>query len=307
MKTKTLGVLVLMLAPAGLTYVAGFTSAAHYVGLGSVLALQLGVLARPVAAFAVLIPAVYGAAAIAAQSTDGVVALIVAAAAAVGAASSQGLHRGLVALLAAALLGSFEPAGTDAVGARMACLLAGSSYGFLLAVTVLRRVTLGAPQLHPQAALGYAVLLAVLTPVAWFAARFAAFADPWWLPLVIVVVSEPLQDGSTSHALVRIALAATAAMVLILLTDSAAAPEMRSLMLVGALFLALSAGKRRPTLSAVLIVPVLVLMSSHGAAYATSLDFLRATLPAFAAVVAVSMLAHWLLWTLRHGSGRVAA
>lgn len=307
MTTKTLGVLILLLAPAGLTYVTGFSEAAHYVGLGSVLALQLGVLARPVAAFAILIPAVYGAAAITALSTDGVVALIVAAAAAVGAASSQGLHRGLVALLAAALLGSFEPAGTGAVGARMGWLLAGSSYGFLLAVTVLRRVSLGAPRLHPQAALGYAVLLAVLTLVAWFAARFAAFAHPWWLPLAMVVVSEPLQDGSTRHALARIALAATAAMVLVMFTDSADAPAIRALLLVAALFLALSAGKRRPTLSAVLIVPVLVLMSSHGAVYETPLDFLRAALPAFASVVAVSALAHWLLWTLRHGSGRVAA
>lgn len=304
---KTLGVLFLLLAPAGVAYLAGLSEPAHYIGLGSMLALQLSVLARPVAAFAILIPVVYGAAAVTAESTDGVVALIVAIAAAVGAASSQGLHRGLVALLAAALLGSFEPAGTGDVAARMAYLLAGGSYGFLLSMTVLRRVNLRSPHLHPQAALGYAVLLAVLVLVAWFAARLAGFAHPWWLPLLVVVVSEPLQEGSTRQALARFALAATAAMVLILLTEGADAPAIRALLLAAALFFTLSAGSRRPALSAVLIVPTLVLMSSHVAIHETALEFLGAALPAFVAVLAVAALGHWLLWTLRRGSGHVAA
>jgi hypothetical protein len=307
MTTKPLGALFLLLAPAGMTYLAGFSEAAHYVALGSVLSLQLGVLARPVAAFAVLIPVVYGAAAVTAQSTDGVVALIVAIAAAVGAASAQGLHRGLIALLAAALLGSFEPAGTGEVSVRMGYLLAGCAYAFVLSVTVLRHTTLAAPHLQPPVALGYAVLLSVLTLVAWFAARFTPLAHAWWLPLVMVVVSEPMQDGPARRALARIALAATAAMVLILLIEGADAPAFRALLLAGALFLVLAAGERRPALSAVLIVPVLVLMSSHTAAHQTPQEFLRAALPAFLPVIATSALAHWLLWTLRRGPGRVAA
>ena len=307
MTTRTLGVLILLLGPAATAYLMGFNEAAHYLGLGAMLAVQLSVLARPVAAFAVLLPVVYAAAAITAQSTDGVVALNVAIAAAVGAASSQGLHRGLVALLAAALIGSFEPASTGDVMARAGFLLAGSSYGFLLAVTVLRRVTLGAPHLHPQSALGYAVLLAILTLVAWFAARLAGFAHPWWLPLLVVAISEPLRVGTARQSLVRSVLAATAALALVLVIDSAAAPAVRAVMLAVALFATLSAGSRRPALSAVLIVPGLVLVSSHAAIHETPLDFLQSTLPAFVPVMAVSALGHWLFWTLRPGAGRVAA
>lgn len=306
MTTRTLGVLILLLGPAAAAYLMGFNEAAHYLGLGAVLALQLSVLARPVAAFAVLLPVVYAAAAITAQSTDGVVALIVAIAAAVGAASSQGLHRGLVALLAAALIGSFEPAATSDIVSRAGFLLAGSSYGFLLAVTVLRRVTLGAPHLHPQAALGYAVLLAVLALAAWFAARLAGFAHPWWLPLLVIAASDPLQSGSTRQSLLRSVLAATAALSIILVTDRVDVPAVRALLLVGLLFVTLSAGSRRPALFAVPMVPVLVLLSSHTAIHETTLDFLQSTLPAFVPVMAASALGHWLFWTLRPGAGRVA-
>lgn len=306
MTTKTLGVLILLLAPAAIVYLAGFNEAAHYIGLGAVLALQLGVLARPVAAFAVLLPMVYAAAAITAQSTDGVVALIVAIAAAVGAASSQGLHRGLIALLAAALLGSFEPAAGGDVIERAGYLLAGSSYGFLLAVTVLRGLHLEAQHLHPQSALGYAVLLAVLTLAAWFAAGLTGLAHPWWLPLVVVAVSDPVQQGTTRQALLRSVLGATAALFLILVIDSVAAPPLRGVLLLGALFVALSAGARRPGLFAVLLVPVLILLANHAAIHETPLDFLRAALPVFMPVLAVSALGHWLFWMLRSSSGRVA-
>jgi hypothetical protein len=307
MITKTLGVLILLLAPAGLVYAFGYREAAHYVGLGAILALQLGVLARPVAGFSVLLPITYAAAAVTAQSTDGVVALIVAVAAAIGAASSQGLHRGLVALLAAALLGSFEPAASRDVVVRAALLLAGCSYGFLLAVTVLRHVTPEVPRVQPQAALGYAVLLALLTLVAWFAARFATLADPWWLPLLVVAVSEPATGGSTRAALARSVFAATAVMVLVLVIDRLEAPALRAALLVATLFLALLAGQRRPALFGALVVPVLVLMSSHAVLHATPLEALRATLPFFLPVVALSALGHWLFWTLRSGAGRVAA
>jgi hypothetical protein len=307
MTTRTLGGLVLLLAPAATAYFMGFSEAAHYLGLGAMLAVQLGVLARPAAAFAVLLPVVYAAAAVTADSSDGVVALIVAIAAAVGAASSQGLHRGLVALLAAALIGSFEPAASGDVVEKAGFLLAGSTYGYLLAITALRHVTGPAPHLHPQSALGYAVLLAVLTLVAWFAARLAGLVHPWWLPLLVVAVSEPLQVGSARQSLVRSVLAAAAALAIILVTDSVEAPAVRAVMLAGALFATLSAGSTRPELSAVLIVPVLVLLSSHAATYDTPLDFLKSVLPAFVPVVAVSALGHWLFWTLRRGTGHLPA
>jgi len=307
MTTRALGVLVLLLAPAALTHLAGFNEAAHYVAIGAVLALQLSVLSRPVAAFAILLPMVYAAAAITAQSTDAVVALIVAIAAAVGAASSQGLHRGLVALLAAALLGSFEPATGGDVLVRAGFLLAGCSYGFLLGITVLRRLNLAAPQVHPQSALGYAVLLALVTLVAWFAARYAGFAHPWWLPLAVVAISEPSPEVSPRLALVQTVLAAIAAMSIVFVSDAFDVPLARAALLLSLLFLALSVGNRRPGLLGMLTAPVLVLLSSHAAIHETPLDSLLVVVPAFVLVIAVSGLGHWLFWTLRSGSGRVPA
>ena len=307
MTTRALGVLVLLLAPAALTHLAGFNEAAHYVAIGAVLALQLSVLSRPVAAFSILLPMVYAAAAITAQSTDAVVALIVAIAAAVGAASSQGLHRGLVALLAAALLGSFEPATGGDVLVRAGFLLAGCSYGFLLGITVLRRLNLAARQVHPQSALGYAVLLALVTLVAWFAARYAGFAHPWWLPLAVVAISEPSPEVSPRLALVQTVLAATAAMSIVFVSDAFDVPLVRAALLLSVLFLALSVGNRRPGLLGMLTAPVLVLLSSHVAIQETPLDSLLVAVPAFVLVIAVSGLGHWLFWTLRSGSGRVPA
>ena len=108
---------------------------AHYVALGTVLAAQMSLLARPVAGFSILLPVAYAAAAITAQSTGGVIALIVAVAAIVGAASSQGLQRGLLAVLAATLIGSSEPAAPSAVLAPTLALFVGSCFGYLLAKT----------------------------------------------------------------------------------------------------------------------------------------------------------------------------
>ena len=307
MTTRILGVLVLLGAPAALAYWAGFNEAAHYVGLGALLALQLSLLARPVAGFSVLLPMVYAAAAITAQSTDGVVALIVAIAAAVGAASSQGLHRGLVALLAAALIGSFEPAAGADVLRRGGFLLAGASYGFLLAATVLRGLQFEARHLHPQSALGYAVLLATVTAAAWFAARLVGIAHPWWLPLVIVATSEPFAASTARDAVVRITAAATASMMLVFVTDVFDEPFARGALLLVMLSLALTQGGRRPAVLAVLAAPVLVLTASHATPHAPPLEFLGQALAAFVPVLVLSGLGHWLFWTLRSREGRVAA
>ena len=95
-------------------------------------------------------------------------------------------------------------------------------------------------------------------------------------------------------------------MALILVIDRAEAPAVRALLLVAALSVTLSAGNRRPARAAVLIVPALVLLSSHAAIHETPLDFLQSVLPAFVPVIAVSALGHWLFWTLRPGAGRVA-
>lgn len=307
MTIKTFGTLGLMLGPAAVLYLAGFSEAAHYLALGSVLALQLSLLARPVAAFSILLPAVYAAAAITAQSTDGVVALIVAIAAAVGAASSQGLHRGLIALLAAALLGSFEPAAGAAVLQRSGFLLAGSSYGFVLSITVLRGVALEGRPVNAQAALGYAALVAVLALLAWFAARFAGFPHGWWLPLAVTAVCEPSQSGPARNALLRVAAALCATLLLVSVVDGFNAPWVRAVLLVATLTLALVVARRQDWMLAVLVTPVLVLLSSHGALHGSPLGYLVSALPAFLPVLAVAGLGQWLFWTLRSEPGRAVA
>lgn len=307
MTTRTLGVLLLLLGPLALAYGAGFTVAAHYGGLGVLLAVLLGVLARPVAGFSILLPMVYAAAAITGQASDGVVALVVAIAAAVGAASSQGLHRGLVALLAAALLGSFEPATHAEVLTRAGWMLAGSSYGFLLATVVLRRLRVEVPHLHPHSALGYAVLLSVVVLVAWFAARQGGLPHPWWLPLAVVALSDPAPEGALRRALGRGLLLFAAVAVFMLVVNPIAAPLARVTLLLAFVVTVLATSQRRPELSAVLLTPVLLLVSGPPAGPLAPVDHLHAMLPALVSVLAVTTLGHWVLWALRSNSGRVAA
>ena len=129
---------------------------ARDVVLGTVLAFHLGVLARPLAPFSFLIAGVYAAAAITANFTDGVAALIVALRRGHGCRQFAGIHRGLLAVLAAALIGSFEPA-----PATLACLrtglavLGGCLYGLLLVRTVARPLVARPLAVHSTTALGY--------------------------------------------------------------------------------------------------------------------------------------------------------
>jgi hypothetical protein len=306
MSTKSLGVLVLVLAPAALCHAAGCREAAHYLALGAVLALQLGVLARGAARYAFLLPMLYAAAAMTAQAKDGVVALIVALAAAVGSSSAQGLHRGMVALLAVALIGSFEPATAADVLRRAGSLLAGTAYGFLLVMSVLRGASPEEPREAPHPALAYAVLLAGVTLAAWLAARVAGLAHPWWLPLVLVAVSEPVPTGSPRQALLRAVLAATAAMALVYVADAFDDPFTRGLLLVMILLVAMSADRRR-TLPAVAITPALVLMTAHATPHAPLLGSLGVATAAFVPVLLLSALGHWAYWTARSERKRVAA
>jgi hypothetical protein len=307
MKTSVVGIALLLLGPIAAAYLAGYGEVAKYLGIGAVLAVLLGLLARPVAAFAVLLPVVYAAAALTVQSTDGVVALIVAIAAAVGAAGSLGLQRGLVALLGAALLGSFEPAAAADVLRRSGLMLVGIGYGFALVVTVLKRVTVTGRTVRPQATVGYAVLLAVLVLVAWYAARMGGLAYAWWLPLAVVAVSEPVAKHSTGHALVRTAGVLCTTLVLVTVVASVEAPAVRAVLLVGLVLAALWQGVRHPTLVALLLTPVLVLLSSLGPPDARLDDPLDASLVAPLVIFAATCLGHWAFWTLRAGPGRVTA
>ena len=201
MAGKAIGVLVvLVLGPAAALYVAGYTAQAHYVALGAVLAAQMSLLARPVAGFSILPPIAYGAAAITAQSTGGVIALIVAVAAIVGAASSQGLQRGLLAVLAATLIGSSEPAAPSAVLAPTLALFVGSCFGYVLAKTLLRDVIVDARAVNPQTALSFAMLLAILVLVAWLASRAVDLTRGWWIPFAVAAAGHPAISGTRPFA-----------------------------------------------------------------------------------------------------------
>lgn len=306
MKIKGLGLALMLVGPIALALLGGHAEAAKYLGVGCVLSLLLGLLARPVAGFALLLPFVYVAAALTARATDGVVALIVALAAAVGAAGSLGLQRGLVALLGAALLGSFEPAAAGDALRRAGFMLGGIVYGFLIVTTVLRKVSVSGRAVRPQATVGYAVLLAVLALFAWYAARMAGLAHAWWLPLAVVVVSEPTAPRSAWHSLVRTAGVLCATLLLVGLAATVESPALQGVSLGILLLAAIWQGHSHPTLLALLLTPVLVLLANIHAPQALDWSLptlLVACLPVFAA----SCLGHFAFWTLRADAGRVAA
>jgi hypothetical protein len=146
-----------------------------------------------------------------------------------------------------------------------------------------------------------------VTAAAWFAARLAGIAHPWWLPLVVVATSEPFVTSGARDAVVRVTAAATASMMLVFVTDVFDEPFARGTLLLIMLTLALVQGGRRPALLAVLAAPVFLLASSHAAPHAPPLEFLGRALAAFVPVLALSGLGHWLFWTLRSRDGRVAA
>jgi hypothetical protein len=306
MKINSFSLALLILGPIVVLAAIGHGEVAKYLGSGCVLALMLGLFARPVAAFAVVLPLVYAAAALTAGSTDAAVALIVAIAAAVGAAGSLGLQRGLVALLAAVLLGSFEPAAAGVVLRRSAYMLAGITYGFVLGVTLLRSITLSGLPVRPQATLGYALLLAVMALVAWFAARLGGLANAWWLPLAVVAVSEPVAPRSAWYSLLRAAIALGATLVLVSVVSMIADPTVRTIVLTVLLLAAIWQGVQHPTLLALLLTPVLILLSSLHVTDAALAARLPATLAACLPIFAATCLGHWALWTLRPEPGRVA-
>ncbi|MFO1394605.1 MAG: hypothetical protein U1F09_12645 [Steroidobacteraceae bacterium] len=300
-----MGVLLLLLGPAAVMLLAGYPLAAQMFSVGAVLALQMSLLARPVAGFSILLPVVFGAAAITAQSTDGVAALIVAAAALVGVASSQGYQRGLLAALAATLLGSSLPSTPSGVLGPVLMMGAGCSYGYLLTVTVLRGVGVDMQAVRPQTALSYAALLALLVTVAWVSARAFAVPHGWWIPLAVASVGQPALDRSIGRSLGGFAVALLATLVLVSLAELAEGVVLRVVLIavLGLALLALGPGRR--WLKALLVTPMLVLMMSPGGGH-SALEYLRGAMLACAVVYGSALLGQWLLWTLRPDPGRVA-
>lgn len=305
MNARAFGLVVLLLLPAAAAYGTGHDEFAHYCVLGTVLAFHLGVQARHLAPFGVLIPFVYAAAAITASYTNGVAALIVAVAAATGAASSLGYHRGLLAVLAAALIGSYEPADAKGVATQSLALLAGCAYGVLLVQTVARGLVARTVAVNSRTALGYSMLLAVLVLVAWFTARVTAITELWWLPLTVAALGEPWLERTPGRAVGKLALALAATLVVLTLLEPITEPTLRAACAVVLLLGLVLSGRGRPWLQGFLFTPVLVLLASDDRNYASA-EYLQATLVAFAVVALFTVLGKWVLWTLRPDAGHAA-
>ena len=307
MTGRAIGLLALVLGPAAALYLLGYTAAAHYVALGTVLAAQMSLLARPVAGFSILLPLAYAAAAITAQSTGGVIALIVAVAAIVGAASSQGLQRGLLAILAATLIGSSEPAAPSVVVAPTLALFAGSCFGYLLARTLLRDIIVDARAVNPRTALSFAMLLAILVLVAWLASRAADLTRGWWIPFAVAAAGHPAISGSALRSLAILAATLLGTLVLVSVIELSDAVSLRVAYLVVLSLLVLTAGRTRRWLRALLYTPLLVLLVAHPGGRPQTLEYLQSALLACAVVFGVALLGQWLLWTIRPDSGHAAA
>jgi hypothetical protein len=304
---RALGVLLLILGPAAAMYVAGYPAQAHYVAIGTVLAAQMCVLARPVAPFAFLLPVAYAAAAVTAQSTGGVGALIVAVAAIVGIASSQGLQRGLLAVLAATLIGSNEPATLSSVLVPALAMLAGATYGYFIGNGRLDGVIDDARAVQPQTALSYAVLLAVLVCAAWFAADAFALEHGWWVPMAVAATGHPAITVSVRRSLAILAATLFGTLLLVSVTEFTDSSVVRAAMLVALGLCFLTAGRTRRWLRALLFTPILVLLAAHPARHLAPIENLRAAALACCVVFGVAMLGQWLLWTIRPDRGHAPA
>jgi hypothetical protein len=210
-------------------------------------------------------------------------------------------------VLAATLIGSSESAVPSAVVAPTLAMLAGSSYGFLIAVTVLRDMGIDTRAVHPQTALSYAVLLAVLVTVAWFAARAFDLAHGWWIPLAVASVGQPALSGSVRRSLLYLASALLLTMLLVSLVEISDGAGMRAVLLLVMGLIVILFGRGRRWLRALMFTPILILVVSHQGHRATPLEYLNSASLACAVVFGVAVLGQWILWTIRPDPGHVAA
>jgi len=300
---NSLGIVVLLLAPAVLGWAIGYTDVAHHAALGVVLALNMCLLARRIQHFSPLLPVVYCAAAVTADSAGGVAGLIVAVAAAVGAASSRGYHRALLSVLAAALLGSFEPGEFAEVAERGVAMLLGCVYGWLIASTVLRHVSVESRAVEPQTAAGYAALLAVLVLTAWFVARVTGLTHGWWLPLAAAAIGEPALPGTSRAAAIRLALGLCVAFVLVTLVEAIHGPLLRVSVAALLLTAVFTVRPHTAAVQAMLLTPVAVALASHSDPHLTVDDYVGAVLLAALVVFVATLLGKWVLWTVRLDAG----
>jgi hypothetical protein len=159
---------------------------------------------------------------------------------------------------------------------------------------------------HPQTALGYAVLLAVLVLVAWLVARMTGSPHGWWLPLAVATLGEPSLRGTAGKAVGGLATLLVATVPLLLLLETVDEFAVRAACAVALLSAILGLGRRYPWLQGFLLTPLLVLFAPSDS-LAASGSMLQATLLASALVFMFAVLGKWMLWTLRPDAGRVHA
>jgi hypothetical protein len=304
---RTVLLILLVTLPTAIAIHMGHAAFGRYLALGTVLSLQMCLMARPVAPVALLVPFVYAAAALTAVTSEGVAALIVAVAAGVGAASSRGFHRGLLTLLAAALIGSFEPAEGAVLLERTGPMLLGCAYGYAIAVLLLDRVEPHGRAVTAQTALSYSVLMAVLVLLAWLTARTAGLAHGWWLPLAVAAIGEPSLEGSSRAAVGRVALTLAGVWVCVLIAAMIGDPSLRLAATALLLVPLLNAGSERPALQSFALTPIALLLDGDAIPGGPGGDYLNATLLSCLLVFVVAILGKWMLWTLRPDSGHARA
>ena len=129
-------------------------------------------------------------------------------------------------MLAAVLIGSYEPAEIQSVVTRALAMLAGCCYGVMLVYSVARGLTARTVAVDVPTAFGYSMLLALLVLVAWFMARVAAVPELWWLPLAVAAIGEPWLERTPGRAVGKLAITLAATLlVLTLLVAEAGIPD----------------------------------------------------------------------------------
>jgi hypothetical protein len=167
---------------------------------------------------------------------------------------------------------------------------------------------LPARAVHPQTALSYAMLLAVLALIAWFAARLSGLEYGWWLPLAVAANGEPSLSGSPRLAVAKTAIALVATVPVIALVLMLPTLELRIAAIVACWIVGATAAWHRSTLQVFLLTPVTLLFAAGLPPVTGDVgNYLQSATLVCTVVFAFTVLSKWVLWTLRPDAGRATA
>jgi hypothetical protein len=117
-------------------------------------------------------------------------------------------------------------------------------------------------------------------------------------------VSEPDVAGSARNSVLRIAIGLAATFALVTIVHALDADVVRGGLLVAMLLGVLLLGRSHPAGVAVLVIPMLALLSSPSMASSPSVDYLPDVLVATLPIFLVTCVAHWAFWMLHAEDGR---